>query len=108
VEEYAALMHEVDAVRSELLGFMKDYDAVICPVAGQSAPTHEDAEGLRYTYTAAHNLSGLPGAVVRGGTSPNGMPVGVQIVAQPWREDVALALAAVIEEATGGWEPPAL
>ncbi len=108
VEEYAALMHEVDAVRSELLGFMRDYDAVICPVAAQSAPTHQDAEGLRYTYTAAHNLSGLPGAVVRGGTSPNGMPVGVQIVAQPWREDIALALAAIIEEATGGWEPPAL
>ncbi|MCH8818095.1 MAG: amidase [Chloroflexi bacterium] len=106
VEEYAALMHEVDAVRSEMLRFMKDYDAVICPVAAQPAPTHEDAEGLIYTYTAAHNLSGLPAAVVRGGTSPEGLPIGVQIVAQPWREDVALALAAVIEEATGGWQAP--
>jgi len=108
VEEYAALMHEVDAVRSELLGFMKEFDAIICPVAAQPAPTHDEAEGLRYTYTQAHNLSGLPGAVVRGGTSPEGMPIGVQIVAQPWREDVALAVAAVIEEATGGWGPPAL
>jgi len=108
VEEWAALIHEVDAVRSEMLGFMKDYDAIICPVAAQPAPTHENAEGLSYTYTQAHNLSGLPGAVVRGGTSPEGMPIGVQIVAQPWREDVALALAAVIEEATGGWQAPAL
>jgi amidase len=108
VEEWAALIHEVDAVRSEMLGFMKDYDAIICPVAAQAAPTHDDSEGLSYTYTQAHNLSGLPGAVVRGGTSPEGMPIGVQIVAQPWREDVALALAAVIEEATGGWKPPTL
>lgn len=108
IEEWAALIHEVDAVRSEMLGFMKDYDAIICPVAAQPAPTHENAEGLSYTYTQAHNLSGLPGAVVRGGTSPEGMPIGVQIVAQPWREDVALALAAVIEEATSGWQAPAL
>ncbi|MDA1257349.1 MAG: amidase [Chloroflexi bacterium] len=108
VEEYAALLHDVDDVRSELLGFMKDYDAIICPVAAQPAPTHEDAEGLIYTYTAAHNLSGLPGAVVRGGTSPEGLPIGVQIVAQPWREDVALAVASVIEEATGGWQAPAI
>jgi len=108
VEEYAALMHEVDAVRSEILGFMKDYDAIICPVAAQPAPTQDNAEGLTYTYTQAHNLSGLPGAVVRAGTSPEGMPIGVQIVAQPWREDVALALAEVIEDATGGWIPPAI
>jgi amidase len=108
VEEYAALMHDVDAVRSEMLGFMKNFDVIICPVVAQPAPTHEDAEGLSYTYTQAHNLSGLPGAVVRGGTSPEGMPIGVQIVAQPWREDVALAVAAVIEEATGGWRPPPL
>lgn len=108
VDEYAALMHEVDVVRSEILGFMKNYDAIICPVAAQPAPSHDDAEGLKYTYTQAHNLSGLPGAVVRGGTSPEGMPIGVQIVAQPWREDVALAIAAVVEEATGGWTPPAL
>ena len=108
VEEYAALMHEVDGVRSEMLGFMKNFDVIICPVAAQAAPTHEDAEELKYTYTQAHNLSGLPGAVVRGGTSPEGMPIGVQIVAQPWREDVALAVAAVIEEATGGWIAPAI
>ncbi|MDP6822790.1 MAG: amidase [Dehalococcoidia bacterium] len=108
VEQYAALMHEVDATRSEIVGFMKNFDAIICPVAAQPAPTHEDAEGLGYSYTQAHNLSGLPGAVVRGGISPEGLPIGVQIVAQPWREDVALAVAAVIEEATGGWEPPAL
>ena len=113
VEEWAKLMHEVDAVRSEILQFMKDNDAIICPVAAQPAPTHEGAEQLRvdrtspaYSYTNAHNLSGLPVVVVRAGTSPEGLPIGVQVVAQPWREDVALALAEVIEEATGGWQPP--
>jgi amidase len=44
--------------------------------------------------------------VVRGGTSPEGLPIGVQLVGQPWREDVALAGALVVEAASGGWRPP--
>jgi amidase len=52
------------------------------------------------------NLAGWPGAVVRAGTSPEGLPVGVQLVAPPWREDVALAAARVVESASGGYRPP--
>ncbi len=54
----------------------------------------------------AYNLTGWPAAVVRAGTSPEGLPVGVQIAAKPWRDDVALAVAAVIEKGFGGWQPP--
>jgi amidase len=46
--------------------------------------------------------------VVRGGTSPDGLPIGVQLIAQPWREDIALAAARVVEGASGGWQPPPL
>jgi amidase len=45
---------------------------------------------------------------VRAGTSPDGLPIGVQLVAKPWREDVALAAARVVEAATGGWQAPPL
>ena len=45
------------------------------------------------SYTSAYNLTGWPGVVVRGGTSPEGLPIGVQVIARPWREDVALAVA---------------
>ena len=60
------------------------------------------------TYSEIHNLTGWPAATVRAGTSPEGMPIGVQLVAKPWREDVALAAARVVEAATGGWQAPAL
>ena len=40
-----------------------------------------------------HNLLGWPGVSLRAGTSAAGLPVGVQVVAPPWREDLALALA---------------
>jgi amidase len=41
---------------------------------------------------------------VRAGTSPEGLPLGVQIVARPWREDVVLAVARHVETIMGGWQ----
>jgi amidase len=46
--------------------------------------------------------------VVRCGTSADGLPIGVQVVARPWREDVALAAAHYLEVMFGGWERPLL
>jgi amidase len=43
---------------------------------------------------------------VRCGTSAEGLPIGVQLVAAPWREDVALAGALALERDLGGWRPP--
>ena len=53
-------------------------------------------------------MAGWPGAVVRCGSSAEGLPIGVQVLAAPWREDVVLAVAAALEAAFGGWRPPAL
>jgi amidase len=36
------------------------------------------------------------------------MPIGAQLVAPPWREDRALAAAACVEAARGGFSPPPL
>jgi amidase len=37
---------------------------------------------------------------------PGGLPIGMQVVAHPWREDVALAVAERVEKVLGGWRPP--
>jgi amidase len=55
-----------------------------------------------------HNLLGWPGVSVRAGTSEAGLPVGVQIVTAPWREDIALALAQRIETMMGGYQRPSI
>jgi amidase len=91
-----------------MLGFMRDWDAIVCPVNAKPAVPHGETHGAiaNFSYTSTHNLTGWPGAVVRAGSSPEGLPIGVQLVARPWREDVALALAATVEEATGGWTSP--
>ena len=50
----------------------------------------------------AFNMTGWPAAVVRCGESVEGLPIGVQIAAGPWREDIVLAVARRLEELLGG------
>ena len=101
---------EWDRYRAEMASFLRQYDAIICPVYPQPALLHgastQDANFRGFSYTMAYNLAGLPAVVVRCGESSAGLPVAVQIVAKPWREDVALAIAARLELALGGWKAP--
>ena len=110
VQEYTAVLENVDAYRSAMLGFMQNYDVIVCPASTYSALPHgesmfnEKYKGIGYTST--YNITGWPSTVVRGGTSPDGLPIGVQVVARPWREDVSLAVAQYLEGALGGWQKP--
>jgi amidase len=107
VDAFTALLEEVDWLRSAMLAFLQPYDMILCPVCAFPAPPHGTTLSL-ISYTDVYNLTGWPGAVVRGGTSSEGLPIGVQIVAQPWREDVALAVGQCLEAALGGWQRPPL
>ena len=51
-------------------------------------------------------MSGWAAATVRCGTSADGLPIGVQLAAPPWRDEVALAAALALERALGGYSPP--
>ena len=93
--------------RRALIGFMADYDVILTPAAERPAMPHGTDSG-RIPYTLPYSLTGWPCVVVRGGTSPEGLPIGVQVVARPWRDDVALALAQELERGLGGWQPPML
>jgi amidase len=108
-EEIDRSLFEWDRFRRAMLSFMESYDVILCPVCERPAMPH-DATGDRaardVSYTLTYSLTGWPCVVVRAGTSPEGLPIGVQIVARPWREDVALAVAQHIETALGGWQPP--
>ena len=110
--EYTALLEQMDAFRSRMLSFMENYDAILCPVRPWPALPHgetltSEASPADY-YTSAYNTTGWPGAVVRVGTSTEGLPISVQVMCRPWREDVAVALAAVLESALGGYVRPVL
>ncbi len=110
--ELAGLLAGLDELRSAMWGWMQGYDAIISPVNARPAVPHgmtiEPEVFPVNSYVYPYNLAGWPAVSVRGGTSPEGLPIGVQVGARPWREDVALALAAVIERELGGYRPPPL
>jgi amidase len=110
--EFTGVLVRWDMFRSTMLSFIEKYDVIICPVCALPAWPHSttmtEEQLVAGSYSITYNLTGWPGVAVRGGTSPEGLPIGVQVVARPWREDVALAVAQHLETLTGGWQRPNL
>jgi aspartyl-tRNA(Asn)/glutamyl-tRNA(Gln) amidotransferase subunit A len=57
-------------------------------------------QNLRPSFTNPFNLTGLPAISVPGGFTEGNLPAGLQIVAQPFEESVALRVAYAFEQAT--------
>ena len=110
--EFSHLVMKLTKFRSSMLSSFEKYDVMICPVCAYPAQPHGatlNAENIpAFSYTMAYNLTGWPSVVIRGGASPENLPIGVQVVARPWREDMALAVASHLEAVLGGWKPPPL
>jgi Asp-tRNA(Asn)/Glu-tRNA(Gln) amidotransferase A subunit family amidase len=91
------LLRRWDRYRAGLLEWMAGWGAILTPVYDRPAPPHgataspELRDAVRWT--TPWSMAGWPCAVVRCGTSPDAPPIGVQVVAAPWRDDLALALA---------------
>jgi amidase len=109
-------------LRAQWRALFKSFDAVICPVMPTPAYPHDHApeqetrriniDGKDYAYPdqmawpGIANLPGLPATAIPIGLSPQGLPIGVQIVG-PWLEDrTPLKLAELIEREFGGFVPP--
>ncbi|MEM7117868.1 MAG: amidase [Chloroflexota bacterium] len=113
--EFGGWLYELDQFRQRMSIFMTDYDAILCPVAPLPAvahgntmpnPTYAGFDPM-FSYLVPFNLTGWPCGTVRAGTSPEGLPLGIQVAANAWREDIVLALLAFLEAEHGGWQPPA-
>lgn len=107
---FANIIDRWDSFRINMLSFLSGYDFLLSPVNAYPAVLHGEANAriAGFSYTMTHNLTGWPAAVIRAGTSAEGLPIGIQIAARPWREDIALAIAQHIETAFGGWQCPNL
>ena len=105
------LMESIDQARSEALGFFADFDAILCPpshaLARPHGASHQDSFD-DWSYMTIFNLLGWPGISVPVMKSDEGLPVGVQIIAPPWREDICLALGQKVESISDGFQPPSL
>jgi amidase len=107
---------ELDLLRAKTLEELRDYPVLLCPVASVPAFRHGERswsiDGLTVAYLDAvrhtqwFNALAAPAAVVPVGRSPEGLPIGVQIVARPFEDEVALGVAAVVDAAFGYQAPP--
>lgn len=103
IKGFAEFWAKLDSFRTAMYKFLNDYDVLLSPVSFSPAVRHgtsiNDDIFPGYSYTMAHNLTGWPAATVRCGTSRDGLPIGVQIAAAPWREDIVLSVAEFLESA---------
>jgi amidase len=107
---------ELDLIRSKTLEEMSEHPVLLCPVASIPAFRHDEREWIvegravdyldAWRHTQWFNALAAPAAVVPVGRSPEGLPIGVQIVARPFQDETALGVAAVVDSAFGYRPPP--
>jgi amidase len=90
---------EIAQFRWSTYRFLNQYDILICPPCATVAKPHGQCldEVKDFTYTMSFNNSGSPAAVIPFATSQEGLPIGVQIVANLWKDHVVLAVAKALE-----------
>ena len=107
---------ELDSLRSEALAELQAHPILLCPVASIPAFKHGErswmVEGRRLDYldetrfTQWFNVLANPAVVLPVGRSAEGLPIGVQIVTMPNRDEQALVIAEILERSFGYQPPP--
>jgi amidase len=107
--DWFAITNRVQALRQNVRGLTSHLDVLLCPVVAGPAPRHGEPPGglppetygeyRAFDYVHLMALGGLPAASVPVGRE-DGLPIGVQVAAAPYREDLVLAVAAALEAAS--------
>jgi Asp-tRNA(Asn)/Glu-tRNA(Gln) amidotransferase A subunit family amidase len=95
---------------------MEKFPVLLCPAASIPAFRHGERswqvedKTVQYldawSYCEWFNLLGMPAGVVPVTRSPEGLPIGVQVVARPWEEESVLEILQAIEGVCGAWKAP--
>ena len=107
---------DCDRIRASLLADMRKIPILLTPVCAVPAFRHGEREwridGITVgyldamRYTQWFNVLASPAAVVPVGSSPDGLPIGVQVAGCPFEDESVLAVAAAIEREFGYRPPP--
>ena len=109
LDEYIATWMERDRMREELVQWMETTPIIVAPVGATPAYPHDTLKVTvrgstmgtfrAFSYAQTFNVFDLPVVTVPAGKSNEGLPIGVQIVGPPFREEMVLAVAEIVEEA---------
>jgi aspartyl-tRNA(Asn)/glutamyl-tRNA(Gln) amidotransferase subunit A len=88
------------------LAYQSGVDAILTPATpspafalGEKGSADPVEMYLNDVFTVTVNMAGLPGLVLPGGLSSDGLPLGLQLIGRPFEEESLFSLAQVIEEA---------
>jgi amidase len=112
LREYMAAANKQQAWAVEVSQWWSQYDVLVTPATGEPAPTIDEMVpdsdepwriDRRYAriavFTIPFNVTGHPAISLPLARSGSGLPVGVQLVAGHFREDVLIRVAAQLESA---------
>jgi aspartyl-tRNA(Asn)/glutamyl-tRNA(Gln) amidotransferase subunit A len=93
-------------IRRDFLEAYKEVDAIVTPTS--PTPAFRKGENtasplamyLNDIYTIGVNLAGLPGISIPCGFTRGGLPIGLQVIGQPFKETELLAIARAYEQCT--------
>ncbi|XP_014473193.1 PREDICTED: fatty-acid amide hydrolase 2-A-like [Dinoponera quadriceps] len=97
-----------EQLRQNLLDVLGEDGVFIYPTLRRQATFLRFAllEFINVAYCGIFNIFGFPAVHVPMGLDPDGLPIGVQVIAAPYQDRLCLAVAEELEKAFGGWTPP--
>jgi len=103
------LLSERDKLIDDFRAFLSDDMSVfLYPTHPTVAPYHNEPifRAFNFSYTALINLLQMPATNIPLGLGSEGVPLGLQVVANYDNDRLCLAVACELEKAFGGWRSP--
>lgn len=107
--EYHKMVEKRNQLRDEISELLGDNGVLIYPTHPTCALYHYETvfRPYNFSYTAIFNVLGFPATNVPLGLgAQQGLPTGIQVVANVNQDRLCLAVAEELEKAFGGWTPP--
>jgi len=103
--EYSLARRVQTQMKHAYAWFFEKFDVLLLPTTAVTAPPIENMDSAAFApkltrFTAPFNLTGLPALSLPCGFSPDGLPVGLQIVGRSWHEKKVLQAGFAYEQAT--------
>jgi amidase len=113
---YISRLIQVDHLERVVYAWLEEHPIAVCPIASVPAfPIGTEVLKLDgteleeidvFSLSTYVNILALPAAAVPVSRSPEGLPVGVQVIGRRGCEMDVLAVAKELEQALGGWIRP--
>lgn len=105
VSQYIQARRTQTILQRQYRQFFTRYDLLLTPTTPLTAPPIEGRDSIEAAriltrFTAPFNLTGLPALSVPCGFNREGLPIGLQLVANTWREELLLRAGYAYEQAT--------